>query len=421
MDKFIVDSIAFHGLKKVRTWFVKNNIKIKAGDTINANIINENINQLYASGYFNRITYNISIANNEKNNGILSFVFQENPFANLYSSVHYNFFTGVGIIGEIATRKFLLYNTSAYAKFILGEKPAIKAGFDVFTSDTHKSWVNIETKSNYLTFPIHDKFTYTSEYKRILWDTELTFNQITGKNSYLSAGIAYYMQNLSPNKHFINHVTGNLNSYKIIGRWKINSLDKHAFPHSGQLFNLNITYFFDQNSSLKYYTPDGDLSDDISVAGIELSNFLQTSFRWESNIYLNEKLTPYSELQGAYNFMYEQGFLNMFNVGGTSNLLDNQITFAGLEEYGVNTNSIVSAGLGLRYNIWDDFFLVPQANIAVFDFIFKDINLITAENLIIGGGLDIGYDSAIGPIEITVSYSPQTNEVLPYINLGWSF
>ncbi|MFW5793168.1 MAG: patatin-like phospholipase family protein [Bacteroidota bacterium] len=419
-DNFIIDSVELSGLKNVRKWFVVNTVKIQEGDTITADDITKIVNQLYASGYFDRITYKM-IRDADTNRGTLVFVFKENPFANLYSSLHYNKFSGVGIIGEIATRKFLFYNTSAYAKFLLGEKPGIKGGIDYFITDSHLAWISLETKAKYTSFPIIENFNYSAEYNQFFWDNQMIINVMSGSNSYFSAGVGYYMQSLTPSKYRYDHFTGNLSTFKAIGKWKHNSLDKHSFSRFGQLISINAEYFFEQKSSLMYLNQSGEVINNIDEAGININNFLQASILWESNILLNQKLTTYTRLQGGYNFMYNQDFLYMFNMGGTSHFLENQITFAGLEEYGISSNSIIAGELGIRYNVWDDFYLTPIINAALFDFEFQEITLLSTDNLVIGGGLDIGYDSAIGPINITVAYSPQTGKVLPYLNLGWSF
>ena len=71
--------------------------------------------------------------------------------------------------------------------------------------------------------------------------------------------------------------------------------------------------------------------------------------------------------------------------------------------------------------MWEDLYLTPIVNAALYDFEFSEIGLISMDNFVFGAGIDLGYDTAIGPIEITVSYSPQQRNVLAYLNLGWSF
>jgi NTE family protein len=126
-------------------------------------------------------------------------------------------------------------------------------------------------------------------------------------------------------------------------------------------------------------------------------------------------------LQAGYNYQYEQSFINMFNLGGTYPFLKNQIVFAGLNEYEILTESALVGTMGWQYNIWDEFMLTPVVNGALYNFDIGNLNDISGDNFILGTGLKIGYFSAVGPLEVTFSYSPQTQKVLAYINLGWTF
>jgi outer membrane translocation and assembly module TamA len=60
-------------------------------------------------------------------------------------------------------------------------------------------------------------------------------------------------------------------------------------------------------------------------------------------------------------------------------------------------------------------------NVAVYDFDPQAHARTVSDNVLMGAGLSLGYLSRIGPLKTTVAYSPQTNRVSAYINLGWPF
>ncbi len=108
----VVDSIEFHGLKNIRPWFAKNIMNIELGDTITANSLTRSVNRLFATGYFERVHYNI-IRCVESGNVFLQLDVIERPFASLSVALQYSSFTGVGLSAKLATNKFFLYNTKA--------------------------------------------------------------------------------------------------------------------------------------------------------------------------------------------------------------------------------------------------------------------------------------------------------------------
>ena len=133
-------------------------------------------------------------------------------------------------------------------------------------------------------------------------------------------------------------------------------------------------------------------------------------------------MTQIIRLQSGYNFNYDQSFINSFNMGGTNNFLDKQFIFTGLNEYEVITNSVCSGAYGLQYSLGNSLYTSALVNGAVYDFDLEKLNLVTIDdNFVIGAGLSLGYLSLLGPIELTFSYSPQTNKTIGYINLGWYF
>jgi NTE family protein len=419
-QKIIIDSIRFNGLKNVRPWYIRNFLAFTKGDTINTLQLNTNVNRLFATGYFNRITYNLLPAEDESRR-ILIYNFVENPFGSLGVAIHYSSFTGVGLIGNLSTNKLFYYNLKGNLKVLLGEKPVIKGNIDFFTSDRQNSWFNIESLANYIEFPVYEEFDITSEYRQNYFRAEASFNRLTGSNSYFSSGLGYYYQSLAPIISTDFTVRGNIQSNEIFAGWNFNSLDRQAFPRRGVKASINSTYFFNQKPSLRFTNPEGEVTTDLSEAGIEMNNYLQFSLNWESWIQVNSRMSSFNQLQAGYNYQYEQSFINMFNLGGTYPFLKNQIVFAGLNEYEILTESALVGTMGWQYNIWDEFMLTPVVNGALYNFDIGNLNDISGDNFILGTGLKIGYFSAVGPLEVTFSYSPQTQKVLAYINLGWTF
>ncbi len=417
--RYVLDTIIFDGLNNVKPWFVNNKIGLLKGDTLTADNVIKNINYLYATGYFNRITY--SMVESGDNQGVaLVLNFVENPHSRLSVAFNYMSFTGLGLIGDFENNKFFFYNTTAYAKVLLGERPALKAGIDYFFDEPHNWWINLETQARYNDYPITGNFRQTAKYEQTYWNTELSFNRVTGQNSYVSSGIAYQRQRYSPQMFLVDYLRGRVNALNLFGKWQYNSLDRYSFSNMGQLINLSAEFFFNHNTRVTFYNTDDEIIENFDDE-IDFSHFLRVNALWGNNRVINPRLTSYSNIQGAYNFFYNQGFVNMFNIGGSVSYLNNQVAFMGLDEFGALSKSIFAAGTGLRYNVWSDFYLSGYVNSAVYKFDFLHLDKLTYDNIILGAGINIGYDSAAGPLKITISYSPQTRRLLTHLNLGWSF
>lgn len=415
----VVDSIAFHGLKNVRPWFAKNTLGIEPGDTLTANDLTRSINRLFATGYFERVHYNI-LSCEKSENVFLKLDVIERPFGSLAAAFQYSSFTGVGVSAKLSTNKFFLYNTKASVALLAGEKPAFNSEITYFTTDRRNNWFTLQTRGRRINFPLYEDFRAITEYKQSYFRSDLSFNKRAGANSWFSAGLAYYYQSLAPNMLSPITIEGKTRSFVGELSWNLHSLNRNAFPNSGQLISIRSSYYFNQRPSFPTIEIDGREST-LEELDIQIRNFLQTQIRWESYIPINDRLTQKNYFQLGYNIKYEQGFINSFNMGGTYPFLENQITFAGLNEYEVISENIAVATLGYQYHVWRSLYATALANIAMYDFRLGRPEEISSDNFVLGGGLSIGYDSLIGPFELTFSYSPQTNRVIGYINLGWMF
>ncbi len=417
--QLVIDSIGFQGLVHVRPWVARNTLQIEPGDTVNAKSLTNAVNRLFASGFFDLVHYDIKSCP-ETDHVILILDVAERPFTSIAAAIQFSSFTGVGITGKMATNKFFLYNTRASASFLLGEKPAFRTNITYFTSDRRNFWFSWESKGRYLTFPLYEDFQPITEYKQSYLHTELSANLLSSKNSFFSFSGAYYYQSLSPNMQAPVTIEGN--THAVIGGigWKHHSLNKNAFPTKGQFIQIQNSFYFNQKPSFPSIVVDGRQST-LEELDIRIRNFFQTLIRWESYAPINERLTQKTQLQLGYNIKYEQGFINSFNLGGTYPFLENQITFAGLNEYNLISENILAAGIGYQYHIGRSVYASAIVNAAMYDFKVGRPEETDLNNFVLGGGVSIGYDGILGPFELTFSYSPQTNKVIGYVNLGWMF
>ena len=425
-DKFsrnnfiVVDSVVFNGLERVRPSFISNIAGINRGDTLGPRDLTRITNRLFATGYFNRIDYDIDWNTPDNPETILKLNFFEDPFNKISAALHYNSFLGVGIIAGVSANKFLLYSLSAEVRARIGEKPAVYAGLDLFADDRQRTWINTSFSGDYFSFDVYENFEPLARYSQGYTHFETTINRVTGRRSYISGGASLYYQRLSPGTRSDMRIDGSNEGIRSFIRWKMHSLNRHAFPQRGQRGSLSATWYSNQDPSLKITDESGNTLS-LSDIGITINNFLQARFNWESYIPVSSSLTSFTRFQAGYNFDYNQGFINMFNVGGISPYLRDQVSFAGLNEYELMTKSIFAGAMGWQYNVWDRFYLTPIINAALYDFEIDELYNITPDNFILGAALDIGFLTGVGPMNATFSYSPQTNNILAFINLGWSF
>ena len=419
-DKIVVSKIEFEGLNQIPKSVVRNYTEIHDKDTISVKEINRAISRLYATSYFSRINYTYTAYENDPEKKKLTFTFIENPQIFLRMGLNYNSFMGVGLIGGISTNRLLLNNLSGDFMFRLGDQSAYRLSINYLLGENFDNWVNFKAEGFRMEFPFNEDFSTLSFYRQGFNSVELSFNKSVGKNSFLSAGITRYRQSLRPSIQSDFVLSGRNRASYISTSYQLYTLDRHAFARRGHNLNLRTSYFFNQDPKIEAVANDSTFSD-VKDLGIVIRNFIQLHGSYEYYKPTGQNSSYFFLIQGGYNINYTQGFLNMFNLGGTHKILRDQITFSGISEYEILTPSILALGVGANINVWSQIYITPQLNAAFYDFDVRNISEINSNNLVFGVGLTAGLITPLGPIKVSTSFSPQTNSLLGYINMGWNF
>jgi NTE family protein len=280
--------------------------------------------------------------------------------------------------------------------------------------------MSLKVEGNELDFPYNDNFVTVAAYNKRYFRLDASFNQTIGKNSYFFAGASYYFQRLQPTIQTDIALKGKNSANEVFAGIKKYTLDRHAFPRSGQHLSLETSWILNQKPSLNIVGEDESVNQ-LSQTDIEIDDFFQLKFLYALYQPIRDHSSFFTRFQAGYNYNYSQGFLNMFNVGGTTSFLRDQVLFPGIDEYGVLTPAVITAELGWNINTWYGFYLTPVVGTALYDFDIANLDELDTGNMLLGTSLSLGYLSPLGPLTATVSYSPQKNRVLGYINFGWNF
>ncbi|MDE3145630.1 MAG: hypothetical protein KGL19_15880, partial [Bacteroidota bacterium] len=201
---------------------------------------------------------------------------------------------------------------------------------------------------------------------------------------------------------------------------KANSLSNVIYPRKGSKTDLEYGLVNRQSQELQFSLGNRLIQNTDSL-GIDYNRYTYLRLNSENYIPLNKRFNFFTQVQAGINFDRRIGnVVNAFNIGGLTNVYRNQITFAGLDEGTILTNSVTALQLGLRWQLYNNIYITGKSNFAFYDFIDKDFMPSNAKFLS-GYAVSFGYNFILGPLEISAMYCDQSKSVLPYINLGISF
>lgn len=236
---------------------------------------------------------------------------------------------------------------------------------------------------------------------------EMRYSNLSWRNLRLDIGLQfdyYNFQNVLANRPtdeapikksetFFNYIIGI--SY--------NSRDKGYFPTRGSNFKAQYALHTDNFVQYEGNTP-----------------FSSVSGSWEGTLSPGSNFTVLPAFYGRILIGDNTSYVYSNAIGGryAGKYITQQLPFAGISHVELTNKALLIACLKLRQRIKRNHYVTLVGNVSASD---NEITEIYKGRFVYGGGLEYGYDSKIGPLEASLSYSNNGHKADFYVNLGYYF
>lgn len=406
LDSIFINNVKITGSEKMSPQYFRNIFDEYEHSWIQIDGLEKTIRLMFGTRFFQKVGYELEPAENDQANLIIKVTDADPGY--ISAGVHYDNNYDGSILVNGTFRNVLGKRTKLLTDLVLGVNPRLRAlymldnankpGFGVkldfynFNFDDYNEDVKINT------------FTFNNYGFSVFANSSL-------KNSYsIRLGFEYqyfqFKQNVVIDTTLENFE--NFNSYgNIFLTFASDTRDKNYYPTKG----------FIAQFSAKYIIP---LSDNWSRELFTNSAVLY--MRYDQNIKLSKRLVLRPGLFLGTTLRQSQlpPTQNWFAVGGLNpqHYIDNHVDFTGvrfIQSFGLHT-AIVR--LKLQYNFFKDMYLIPRADAGVNEMEIEDV--FQLNNVMVGYGLTYGYNSFIGPIELTVMDS-NISGLMWFLNIGYWF
>jgi len=413
--KITVDNIRVHGRQHTSRTSFLNRLNLEKGKSYDGAEIATAIRRVYGSQNYKRITYRWEPTTPEHANLVFDIV--ENPLTYFKAGIHYHSFSNAALIASV-TSKNLLYDRS---KTTL--KINISENFR-FLLEQHSSFGKADNNNLIVSayherfeFPVYVDFRQRYIYKSRFSTFDTKLQRVFGFNQAIGVGVSVDNLRLKPKvTDNIQLNAGNtyMNSFLY---YKLNTINRRNFTTQGWGIHAKAGIVFNQQPQDYYYTTD---TVTIRADTIDFKNYQLAQLNIQNYKALSSRLTLQTQWNTAVYFNYQDAYLNFLNVGGLIDFLRNQIPFAGLNEYEINTNSVSVVALGFQYQLLKNLYATIRFNGAVYDFVDRR-DEVSIPKYLTGTALSIGYDTGIGPISISGMYANESRALAGYVNIGFNF
>jgi NTE family protein len=397
-----ISSYEIKGLKNTSVDFFVHTMDLFNNQEYTAERLSHMVRAAFGTRYYSRVVY--ALEPQPDSTCKIVFDVTENPLSFAKIGLHYNKFSGIAAIINLTTRNFFITNSRSMVTLNVGD--ALRARVEHLQYIGRRKDFSAVLNSQYDRFDVITYNTYKQDglYKQQNFSVGIgqRFESVLYKPKITSAF------QFSGNNDFFT-------SYLFISH---NSLDKTVYPRKGIKINSEFGWVYRQKPDVSFFINGLPAKEDsLKVSG---DPYPRIVFNLDSYTPLSRRTTFEFMVQSGINFNYRQNIMNEFSIGGLTSLFRNQVTFAGLQEGSLYSPAMAAFQAGLRYELFNNTFLIGKANILFNNFISKS-NFFQNPNILSGYALTFGYNFALGPLEFSLMYSDQSKRLGSYVNIGIPF
>jgi Predicted esterase of the alpha-beta hydrolase superfamily len=412
-----ISSYEVQGVEKTSADFFVHTMNFTPGKEYTAKQLAGMVRRAYGTRYYSRVVYRLV----PEADGTCKIVFEvtEYPFTFAKLGLHYNQFTGVGVIANITSRNFFTTNSRSLVSVNLGETFRVRAEHLQYLGRLKNFAMPLDLQFDHFDFASYDTYKQIGFFKLHYLRLRSRLQYSASRNFSLGAGFRFEWQRYTPTITNGLEYKGSNNFTTAFGYIAHNSLDRAIYPRKGVKVYAEAGRVSKQHPNLTFLM-NGETIPDPDPVGISTEPYLRTILNVESYVPLGRKATFLMEAQGGINFDYSSQVMNEFVVGGMTPTFRNQVTFAGLPEGAIYTPAMVKLLGGLRVQIFNNTYLTGRANVLFNNFISQS-TFFNNPDFLSGYAFTFTYNFALGPLEISAMYCDQTRKLQTYFNLGIPF
>ncbi len=440
VNRLRITSVEILGLKRVSRNLVMGRLLLSPPVSITPIRLEEAVARVYASGFFERVTYRIEPAGEGNSKLILNVSETTGIFLKL--GISYDSDMNAAIMGNITMRNLAGQGSSIAIDARLSEFPGARASYFIYTG-LRKPGLGIGIETHYDKFLI---FTYRGGYLQSSYDyqnygADLILQAIIFNSFSLGVAVEKDLTairaQIAPNDPAKKNVEA-LNYYAFL---KFDNLDRTFYPRSGLQLYGEVKLISDDLPMMKKtakYRPFWKYS-------AAIKGYIPFHRRFSMFIGLNggfihsrepyyaryEVLTGWGIYRKRIPFIYEN------YTGGLNRYMGGCTPFTGLNFMQISGKHMITADIGFQIEPVSDFYIVPRGSVGrvkdrFMDLFKKRILVIDSlygqyiprylnvkNDIIYGYGLTLGYNSIIGPLELSLMRGSESNRFLFHASIGY--
>ena len=408
-NRFYVTELAFEGLNRVSKNLLLAKLQTKIPSLMTFLEIEKAISRAYGTGFFERVTYKMEPGQTGTRLVIRVVEREDDVFR---FGINYDSDLKSSILLNTTFRNHLIDGSKLSLSAKLSENPAFEGYYLVLTDWNPGIGLRLGTaytKMDVLVYNKKGEIEASTDYH--LYTTDILLQTIFSNSSDLSAGVQFSHTLLKMRIAPPGWLDGSYNLLNFFAAMRIDSFDRTIYPRSG----INL---------LARARLVKDLSNPIfqiqREAGIPISSsYINYMLKFSGVFPANEKLSFLGSFFGGISTEDLVPENYRFFLGGAYPHIDTSFPFMGLNFLERGGSHALAAQAGIQYEFMNNKFITIKANTGKTTDALDD--LFNKKDILTGVGISLGALTPIGPLEYTLMWGSEKDDLISNINIGYRF
>jgi len=406
--KIFVTEIRIEGLRRVSQDLVLSKLGIRPNSWVTPNDLEEAIRDVYGSLFFERVTYRVEPA---EVGSLLVLNVMEKTTNVLQLGLSYDTYMKGAVLLNTTFRNLVGLGSILSVGGRLSECPGFNASYFYFTGLRPGIGFGSEFQYNQ-----YDVYTYayergspdvTASYTLSTYSGSLSLQTIYSNTFVLGIGVEKEHSTIRPDVGVQDGGRIKAESTNYLGYIRVDTLDRYYYPRSGFSFYGRAKLVTD-HARIKENT--------------EFDPFYKFSVSIGALIPFHRRISLATWINGGSIVSKTDQEIpknHWFYLGGIYTYNREYLPFPGLRFMEVSGMKAVVASAGLQFEPLSNIFIILRGNAGKAADVFRD--LFSKKDMLYGYGLTLGYNSLIGPIELSLMRGGVKNKFIFYVNIGYRF
>jgi NTE family protein len=434
-DSVFVEKISVRGNKVVTEAFILNRLGIQDKTWITMEDLEEGINNLYGTLYFQKILYEFR-TQRELTDLVIEVV--EAPEGQIKGAIQYDLETDISLLVNLTYRNLLVGNSRLIMEGEISNNPLFDLNYlKYFGERQNQSFITGYHFRN-IGIPIVEDGKKSALYEANLNRLYAGFQSSSRTNRILQLLYMHERAALKPDVVSEEDFSFNKLNYKahqLQLNFEYNNLNHRYYPTRGMFHRISFKYMTVIDLDMEYEPAGPDdpgeitLRSPASISPAFLNQWilpmgdrfsLNLKAEFDFNIHVNETKDTLE---------LSSGILDMNYIGGYRKLMPNFNPFWGAELQEHHSEHLFSGALTFQYKLGRQIYLQARSQFyhAYLPFgwllpgMKESIYDMGGRDYLLGFGASVGYLSPIGPISFSICKDVHSKRIQHFLNLGFYF